>query len=422
MSRVEDTLRSTFRERVAAPPSIENLADRAVAGARQVRRARTAFASVAAALCVALVGFGIASFVGGPDPRRVEPGPSGEGTIGTVPPPSVSPTPEPSALPDVVIGDRLVRADGGETPLDLGLSACGGSCWIDGAWRVPDGLLIRVYQINAPAADTSTLWLVPESGTQTVLVEGHGDVVVSPGTDQRPGIQVAWAAGAEGLLKVGTYVGGAVTEVETTPLPYADVPLDDLGDQRPLYPQAVVGGAVVLAGTYQPGSGLDLWDAWFPDRGDFVRAEYPVIGIHATTVDGERLIGWYYRYPGTGLGETCLGELDPNEFAPAHSACPSPFAQSDRVLLSDDGRLWMVIGAEDVALYDAEQVWSGAGPVRSWPVPTGTFGGAWLDGTSFAVMTTSSAVVLHTDGRPEETTPLRQPGDVTQHLVVDDLR
>jgi hypothetical protein len=411
MSGIEEMVRDTFRQRADTAPALEAVADRAIAGARRTRRNRTAFASVSAALSVALVGFGLVSFAGDRGPGIGEPGPSGASTSVATPVVSTPPV-------DLVLGDRLLLADGGERSLTDELCP---SCSVTGAWRVPQGWLVTVYHsTNGTGIDTSALWLLPEVGEPTEIVAGHGNIAVSPGTAQRPGIQIAWAAGEEGLLKVGRYAGGPVTGIESTELPYANVPLDDLGDQRPLYPRAVVGAAVVLAGTYT-GGGLDLWDAWFPGRGDYVPAENPAINLYAVTADGERLIAGYPRYPGTGSRESCLGELDPDGFVPLRSLCPSPLGEFDRVVPSPDGRWWLVISTESVALYDADTVWSSA-PVRRWPPPAETFGGAWLDDTSFVVMGRSTVLTGYADGRPEETASISLPADLAAAVTVVDLR
>jgi hypothetical protein len=325
--------------------------------------------------------------------------------------PSETPTVGPANPPpvDVVVGDRLFLAEGGEVSL-ADVVACG-PCWVAGAWRVPDGWLIEVYQsVEPPGSDTSTLWYVPESGAASVVVVGES-VLVSPGTAHFPGVQVAWIA--DGRLRLGRYADGAVAEVASKPAPIYEPTM------RPLHPQALVGEAVVLAGT-QTGGGPDIWDVWLPSRGDYVSADYPAIAAHAVTVDGEQLIG-HYR-PDPRSKNWCLGELDPDGFTPVRSVCPSPFPDYYPILPSPDGRWWVVPGPDGITLYEAETVWHGAGPVRTLPRPDEGFTVAWIDAETFVVLQRSGSTIVHTDGRPDESVPLDLGWEASRFIVVTDLR
>lgn len=311
---------------------------------------------------------------------------------------------------DVMIDDHLYRAGGGEIPL-AGLLECPAVCRILQIWRVDDGWLVSVYHHNLPPSlETTKLWWLPESGDPTVLVDGQG-VMVSRGTTQRPGVQIAWVA--DRRLHLGTYADAAVTGVVTTTAP--EVAVDDQFGPRPLFPQAVVGDALVMAGTHT-GGGLDFWDVWFPSRGDYTPAEYPHIALYGTTADGERLLAWYAPDDGSEAKEACLGELDPEGFDAVRSVCPAPFPDYARVYPSPDGRWWIVAHPDSVDLYDAEQVWFGAGPVRSLPAL-----GVWIDATSFVVLDGPRSVVGNTDGRPDQSVP-QAVGPLTPFGVVVDLR
>lgn len=342
---------------------------------------------------------------GSPDSSDPDPSPdpgNGVGVIGTVPPLT------PGVLPvDLIIDDRLYHA-GGEIPL-TDLLACSTSCQITGGWRVPDGWLVSVYHRSATASpDTSVLWWVPESGEPSTVVTGHG-VTVSRGSPSRPGVQVSWVA--DGRLNVGTYADGEVDDVVSTPAP--EIEIDDQSS-RPLYPRMIAGEAVVLAGT-QTGGGLDLWDVWFPDRGDYEPDVYPHIGLYAVTADGERLIAWYPR--SNGSKEGCLGELDPDGFEPVRSVCPAPFPESATIYLAPGGRWWIVLHQEGVDVYDAERVWASPAPVRSLPGL-----GAWIDPSTFIVLAGPETFVGFPDGRPDQRLPQTVPGPITPAGVVVDLR
>ncbi|MBX6748508.1 MAG: hypothetical protein IRY85_02360 [Micromonosporaceae bacterium] len=407
MSRIEDLLRDTFREIVTTSPATEGVAERAIARGRRARRNRTAIGSLLAVVCVALASVGVVTLAGGRG-ATVSPGPSGVEPSGTSPTPTVGPANPPPV--DVVVGDRLILAGGGEVSL-ADIVACG-PCWVEGAWRVPDGWLIDLYQsTGASAMDTSTLWHVSENGVASMVVVGDGVLLVSPGTAHFPGVQVAWIA--NGRLRLGRYADGAVTEVASTPAPIYEPTM------RPLYPRALVGEAVVVAGT-QTGGGLDIWDVWFPSRGDYAPAEYPTIAAHAVTLDGERLIGQFRPDPGSK--NLCLGELDPDGFTPVRSVCPAPFPDYYQILPSPDGRWWGVPGTEGIALYEAETVWDGAGPVRTLPLPDEVFTVAWIDAETFVVVQRSGSTIVHTDGRPDESVPLHLGGEASRFIEVTDLR
>ncbi len=414
MGRLEETLRETFHRRAAVAPPLENLADRAIRAGRRIRRRHTVLASTAAAVCVGLVGFGAAAVTNRNNIIDPAASTSPTGTFSTAGP-TTSPQPGPRPV-DVIIDSTLYRADGGQVSLGS-IASCEG-CRVEGAWRVDGGWLVEVHQSNeAPAADQSTLYRV--SGSPTVVVVGTS-IVVSPGTRSRPGIQVAWAAPAEGLLSVGTYSDGLLSGVADTPMPYAEAPPGVGGDPWPLYPVAVAGDAVVLAGT-RAGDGLDASDAWFPALGAFVAEGYPLIRLHSTTVDGERIIAWHYRFPDSGSTEACLGELSPEGFAVVRSRCPTPFQDHDRIYPSPDGRWWMVGTEQGMTLYDADEVWDEAGPVRTWPGTVG--GGVWLDeGAAFVtVLGDGTVLTIHLDGEPDETTA--PPGSAAgSPILITDLR
>jgi hypothetical protein len=406
MSRIEDLLRDTFREIVETSPPTEGIAERAIARGRRARRIRRAVGSLLAVVCVALGSVGVVTLGGGRG-ATVSPGPGGVGSSATQPAP---PTGSVVFPVDVVIGDRLLLADGGA--VSLADVVCE-SCWVQGAWRVPDGWLIDVYQLmESSNVVTATLWYVPESGAASVLVVGEGSLLVSPGTAHFPGIHVVWIA--DGRLRIGRYADGMVIETLSTPAPIYEPTM------RPLYPRALVGAAVVLAGTQTGGGGLDIWDVWFPSRGNYVSAEFPAIVAHAVTVDGDRLIGQYRPDPGSK--DWCLGELDPDGFTPDRSVCPSPFLEWYQILPSPDGRWWVVRGTDGIDLYEAETVWHGASPVRTLPMPDEGFSVTWIDAETFVVVHGSGSTIVHTDGRPGESV-LRHPDPkASPFMVVTDLR
>ncbi len=376
MGLVEDALRETFVSRVAAPPVIEEVADRAIRNAARVRRRRAAFVAAVTVASVAAVSAGIFSFAG----SGGEPG-IGVGT-------SLSATASPLAgtsapvvgavLPvDVLNGDRIQGANGTVVTL-AGLGAP------KRALRVAEGWLVETYQVDQGKA---MVWLVNEAGGQTLLAAGDG-AMVSAGSSSRPGPQIAWTS--SGTLFLGTYSGGQVNGVVST-------------EGVALSPQLVVGSGVVLAGT-RTGGGLDIWDMWFPDRGAYVATtENPngLSSLFGTTIGNERIIASYGGKP------PCLGELDPNAFTPVRSNCSVDFNLDDRVFPSPDGRFWAVIGPSGIRLYDANSVWTTAEPIASWPVKT-TYAAVWRpDSASFVVVTLTDVLTVYPQaGRAYDSVPL----------------
>jgi hypothetical protein len=404
MGRLEDSLRDTFAHRVDAPPVVEGLADRAIVGARRVRRRRGLGVSAAAALAVALIAFGGLTIANRPGTQV---GPGGPSAIGISSGPA-------EALPlDILSRGTIYLRDGGTLSLS-GLDAVSA----EQAWRVDGGYLVSAYK-----GGLASLWYVPTAGSQTGparVLETGGRVMVAAGTPERPGVQVAW--GDDKGLHLGTFTSGAVTNVVSTRVPAAVV----AGAPVPLYPQAVVGGAVVLAGSSPSGGGaFDVWDEWLPARGGYVPGTdvVPFTSMLAMTADREHIIGAYGGTPG------CLGEFAPDGFTQVNRLCPSVFSPDGGDLLpSPDGRWWLLRDSLQVRLYDAQQVWQGAGPVRTWsdqavqagtgaqqPVPAG----AWIDGNSAVLTTMYGAMVVHTDGSVDQ---LALPDGVWYPKVVVDLR
>lgn len=381
---------------------------------RGATRDHTASDRLVAVLILPFVALAVASCAAGPAPvRATSPAPSGSDLIGTLPAPDAG-SGDGSLPVDVVVGDRLLRAGGGEISL-AGL-VCD-SCFIGGAWRTGEGWLMSQYEPAASGPGTWTLWRVSESGAASAVVAGNGRLLVSAGTEELPGIRVAWVA--DGRLHLGRYGDGAVNSVVSTPAP--TYPIDDQFGARPLFPQALVGDAVVLAGTHT-GAGLGFWDVWHPGRGDYVReTSESFVDLYGITADRQRIIGSYLRYPGSGSKDLCLGEVRAEDFTPVRSVCPAPAFELPRIYPSPDGRWWMLVEPSRLSLYEAAQVWSGGAPVRSWPITATP--GVWLDPSSFVVLDAEGALTLYTDGRPEAAAPvdLPPPSPARPATIVVDL-
>jgi hypothetical protein len=235
--------------------------------------------------------------------------------------------------------------------------------------------------------------------------------MVAAGTAERPGVQVAWRDDAG--VHLGVFDGSQVSNVVSTRVPDAG----DAGSPVRLYPQAIVGGAVVLAGTQTGGDGFDVWDEWLPSHGGYVpsTATVPYGSMLAATSDGEHIIGAYDGKPG------CLGEFDPDGFALVNHVCPTLFEHVGYLDPSPDGRWWLVVEPDVGArLYDTKTVWNGAGPVRTWSADA--VDGVWVDSGRIMLLTNAGygAVVLNTaDGSVQQ---LTLPVGARKPIVVVDVR
>jgi hypothetical protein len=407
MGLLEDSLRDTFAHRVDGAPVVDGLADRVIASAHRVRRRHALVASTAVATAVALIAFGGLTIAGRPGPQ-VGPGmstsPSAEGSAR----PSVSLTTAAPAtgLPIDVLADSTIYLAGGGT---LPLSNLSGS--VSQAWRVDTGYLVSTYDYGATQPSAS-LWYVPTSDPHTprLLVTGGG-VMVARGTPQRPGIQIGWRDAAG--VHLGVFAGGAVGNVVSTQVP--DVNVSGLAWTVSLYPHAVVGGALVLAGTLT-GGGPDVWDDWLPAHGGYVPTigAAPFVPMLAATADGEYILGPESSKSG------CLGEYDPAGFAMVKQLCPSPVPSAGFLDPSPDGRWWLSADPSvGVRLFDTQTVWNGSGPLRTWSV--GAVAGAWVDASRVLLLTsTFGAVILNAqDGSSEQ---VALPASVHKPIIVADLR
>jgi len=315
MGLIEEGLRSTFATRVAAPPALEDLADTAIRRGRGIRRRRTVVGAVAAILAVVAVGVGVVPTLHRGGPTTPAAGPNGAGTV---------------TLPvDVLANDRILRASGGSVALtDLGGTP-------ERAYEVSGGWIVTVTDTSG---QESAVWFIDASGTRRALATGV-KVMVSPGSADRPGPQIAWT---DDLVHLGTFADGAVSAVATT--------------KAPLAPVRVVGGALILAGG-------QTWDDWFPARGAYKAAASTLVllGVVGASADNSQVLALYAE----GASQ-CLGQLDPNGFVPKRTTCRLSVGPDDTLYPSPDGRFLALRTAGSVAIYDTDNAWS------SNPVPLTT--------------------------------------------------
>ncbi len=382
MGRLEDSLRETLADKVADLSPGEGVADQVIHNARRVRLRRAVGVPVAAGLAAVLVAMGAVTVAGGwGDPAPKSPVASASPDQPT-PGPSTAPTNlyAPLDLPvDVLTADGLILAahEGGTHALPK----LPGD--VDAAWRLQQGYLVRMRV----GVESQSLWLVPQVAAPVQLATGSG-ILVTAGTTRLPGVRVAWVDDTS--LNLGVLSDAAITDVVSTPAPVV------YGHVR-LRPQAVVGGAVILAGT-QTGGGLDTWDYWFPDRGDFTRHDHGrSLSMQGRTSDGERLIA-HLRAD----GGSCLAEVDPDGFLATRTVCPSPFWDLDRIVPSPDGR-WVFVNGEPQlfgsAVYRASDVWAGSDLTYAAAATGPSYGGgaAWTDDGTLVTVDNAQVTTLNPD-------------------------
>jgi hypothetical protein len=392
MGLLEDALRDTFTNRVAAPPGIDDPAGQAIRRAGAIRRRQVAVAGVAAVVTVVLVGVGVLAN-GSPLTVRFGSGPGGETTTAATTTPPAAPLVGVRLPVDVLNGDRIQVADGRVISL-AGLGTP------QKALRVSPGWLVQTTN-NLP--EKSAVWLVDEKGFASQLAAGE-TTMVSPGTPTRPSPQVAWTAA--GRLNLASLVGTSLSGTASTP-----------GVDR-LTPVTSVAGGVLLGGS-QTGGGTDIWDMWYPDKGVYrsTPTSGEVSAVLGVSAEGTRLFAIHGGKPG------CLGTIEPPpQFTVVNSTCSLNLGLDDRVYASPSGKWVLVLGATGYAVYEAAGMWSKPQSKVSGPLDGMGATGSWLDDQSFAVYSKGKAYrFVLGDGYNQEF-EVPDPNAAGARGVIEDVR
>jgi hypothetical protein len=363
MGTIEDTLRETFAAEVAAPPTLEGVADRAISQAGRARRTRMSIGAAAAMVAVLLVGVGTVALYNQADP---------------VTPTAAAPKPNQSdsrlaAGVDVLLGDEIWTTDGRTIPLVETTTPLS-------AYRVVDSWLVLAQDIGA--TDRS-LWFVQSDGTPKRLVTGAG-IAVSP-----DGRQVAWATGD--LLRVADLVDGRLINQRQT------------GGRRGLVPYAFAGEAVLLtaADFVYSGPGTPPFDLWFPSRGAYVPGPTPTRPVFAMGLapGGARLLGMSaLGAEGPDGRELCLAELDLGSLEPTRHVCGLPISPIAAVSISPDGHHAMITNNAEMFMIDLATVFEAPLVLGEWDgIYTGPV--AWTDANTVVVSDPYGLAVLHVTGQ-----------------------
>ena len=316
MTDIEEVVRRALGEQVYRQPAMTDSADRAIAGARAVRRRQVALSvgAVVVALLATVAGVAALHHRGtGP----VFPPANSQPPAPPVPQQSSTPSPTPSStgsarppLPPTglgaVIDQRSLLLPEGRL---LSIAPFGDDVVV-AAYQISTGWLVERFGDGTP--DSGTLWLYHADGSAVRLIDHETGVLVSS-----DGTRLAWRVGNTVTVAHLDAADNVVHDGSTTV---------DNG-----YPLMFAGSALVL-GYSETGGGTDHWDVWVPQHGRFVpdwnaAQTAGVSAVYAATPDGRWLIGQALSNPGTGSKDDCLARLDPlNHLKVVARACGLPEA------------------------------------------------------------------------------------------------
>jgi hypothetical protein len=351
---MRDVVRGSLQAQVVQPPPMLDSAGRALDGARRSRQRRSYHAAPAAAVALLLVVVGgVAALRAGVTHRTPMPPATVKPTTSTVP----TPTPAGVALLD---RSELVLLPDTRT---ISLAQIPGGAI--GAYQTKTGWLVTGY---GNGTDTMSLWLVLPDGSMHPLVD-RADAPVAVSSD---GSRLAWRT--SGQIKLGRLnTDGTVTVDRSTAAPARGAPLS-LSDS-----------AVVLGYT-ATGGGIDHYDVWLPDRGDYVPTwdkTTSVATVYGPTPDGRMLLG--LLRPRNGGKGTCLAQLDPAQDLKAIAiACGLGQRGDAKASVSPDGR-WLALqaarddGSPQVAIVDLNVVFQRPAVTARWDAEGP---GVWVDATT----------------------------------------
>jgi hypothetical protein len=414
MGLLEDALRDTFNNRVAAPPAVDDLAGQAIRRAGAVRRRQVTVASVAVVVTVVLVGVGMLS--ASPLTVRFGSGPGGAVTTAQTTTPPPAPLVGVKLPVDVLNGDRIQVSDGRVISL-AGLGVAQAALRVSAGWLVrttnnlPAGNVAQnnVAQNNAAqnsAAQSSAVWLVDEKGFASQLAAGE-TTMVSAGTPTRPSPQVAWTAA--GRLNLASLVGRNLSGTASTTGADQLVPI-----------QAVAGG-VLLGGSQTSGAtATATWDMWYPDKGAYksTPTSSDVSAVVGGTADGTQLFAL------TGTKPACLRVMEPPpQFTVVNTTCSLALDLNDKVYASPTGSYLLVVGASTYAVYDSTTIWTSprataGGALAGDRAATGT----WINDTTFAVYSRGTVVRLTVLGAERSEVDVPDPNASGAKGVIEDVR
>ncbi len=404
---LEDTVREVLRVQVEGAPALDAPADRALAGARRLRRRRSLLAAGAAALVlVAGVGAGVLLERRGARTPPLPPATSGPSVAPSRSAPTVI---KPGTGAALVNRLELIMSNGRAVDLT---GVPGGA---NGAQQVPAGYLIDGY--GAPVAGSASLWFATPDGSLRELLSG---LMTAPAVSA-DGHRLAWRAGNQ--LTVGHLTGAGALVVDGS-----STIATEYGQ-----PIAVSDTAVVLGYT-MTGGGIDRYDVWVPARGGYVPTWDATTGIAAmfgTAPDGRSFLGLIDAPDAATTKATCLAWLDPADHLRAtKTACGLGTAPYPASAMSPDHR-WLAVsavsasgGGNQLAVVDLTSVWDRPVAAYRWDIDAPNTTGVWLDARTMVVLTQANQLRTYRLGQadPISTAPGPSPMpnpemDTTYQLV-----
>jgi hypothetical protein len=350
---MRDVVRESLQAQLGQPPPMLDSAGRALDGARRARQRRSYLAATAAAVALLLVVVGgVAALRAGVTHRTPTP-------LATVKP-TTSTAPTPTTAGVALLGrSELVLPDNRRISL---AQIPGGAI---GAYETKAGWLVTGY---GNGVDTISLWLVVPDGSAHSVVD-RADARVAVSSD---GTRLAWLT--NGQIKLGRLnANGTVTVDRSTAAPVRGAPL-------------FLSDSAVVLGYTATGGGIDHYDVWLPDRGDYVPAwdkTTNVAAVYGPTPDGRAFLGLVR--PSYGGREICLARLDPAQDLKATNVACGLGQQIDaQGPVSPDGR-WLAMpalgggGSLQVAVVDLHAVFQRPAVSLRWDAEGP---GVWVDATT----------------------------------------
>jgi hypothetical protein len=379
MGLLEDALRETLAAKVAAVPTIEAHADRAIRAAGLIRRRRAVGFTAGAVVGVLALTLS-AGFVATSAGRRIAPGSGSMNLAAPVFPASAN------APAYVLTGGEIVGPTGSVVSLH-GLLATR-------AWRLASAYLV---ERRATVGSGVSLWHVPVgAGSGTEVVEAD-DIVVAPagqaGLPVDLGPVIAWSLGR--TVSWGRLDGADLVTMGSTTV------------SSGLRVGGVVDGGVLLT------TG-DSYDLWFPTAGGFVAGPTVTSHLLVAAADGKDLYG---VLNGTG----CLSKVDPHGFDELDRTCAVAVGSHDTLFPSPDGRWLLDASTATLRLFRLPTVFSKPVAAASWSLRATDVG--WLADGTFAVLTPDGLVRLGTDdgSRTPVPVPVKPDGGDSARTLVADL-
>ena len=374
MGLLEDELRGAFAAKVASAPTVDAPADRAIQAAMRIRRRRSVGVTTSAVVGVLVITLSIGMVATSTAPRFVG------GAQKSVPLPvalDVSP---------YVLSGGEITGPGTQVSVRGQMAAR--------AWRLADAFLVET---RAVVTSGVLLWYVPANGGARRLLISADQLAIAPAmqvglaADQGP--VVAWRDGR--TVSWGRLHGEDLVTMRSSQVS-ADLAVAGL----------VSGGVLLTTG--------DTYDLWFPGAGAFVPGPTVASRLLVPAADGSVLYG-------VVNGNGCLARLSLHGLEVVDRTCAVAVGSHDGLYPSPDGQWLVATSAATVRLFELPNVFDRPAAAGSWSLRASDV--SWLGDGTFAVLTDTGVVRLHTDEVPRTPVPVpvEPDGPDSARTLVADL-